>query len=346
MSGTKLADVIVPAKFTGYAQQRTTEKSLIIQAGIVTRDSELDGLLAGGGKIFDSPSFNDLANDEENVADDTGNDSVAKKIETLREAQIRLSRNQSWKASDISGQLAGADPMTAIGNLVGDYWVRRLQALFIATWSGIFKMNAANPTAASSHSKGDMIVDIAGTGASAVTTAQMFGADHVIDTSLTMGDSIDQLGLMVVHSVIYGRMQKQNLIAFIPDARGEVRIPTYLGHRVVVDNGVPNYTRGTNGKCYETWFFGAGTSRLGVGSPKVPTAVTRDEKANNGSGEEVLHNRIELCLHPVGHRFNANASGKAGGPSNAVLGTETTWTRSFTERNQIRAACLITRENA
>ena len=118
MSGTKLADVIVPAVFNGYVQQHTTEKSLIIQAGIVTRDADLDADLVGGGKIFDSPSFNDLANDTENIADDEGGNAVPKGISTLREAQVRLSRNQNWKASDISGQLAGADPMSAIGNLV------------------------------------------------------------------------------------------------------------------------------------------------------------------------------------------------------------------------------------
>jgi hypothetical protein len=35
-------------------------------------------------------------------------------------------------------------------------------------------------------------------------------------------------------------MQKNNLIDFIPDAEGHINIPTFLGRRVIVDDGMPN----------------------------------------------------------------------------------------------------------
>ncbi|HEL8745379.1 TPA: coat protein, partial [Listeria monocytogenes] len=62
----------------------------------------------------------------------------------------------------------------------------------------------------------------------------------VLDAKQLLGDSSDRLSLMVMHSAVYTALQKQNLIAFIPNARGEVNIPTYLGYRVVVDDGVPS----------------------------------------------------------------------------------------------------------
>ena len=86
---------------------------------------------------------------------------------------------------------------------------------------------------------------------------------------------------------------------------------------------------------------------MGAGSPKVPTAVVRDEAANNGAGEEVLHNRVEWILHPVGHAWAAAQTAK-GGPSNAAttnnLAHEDSWRRSFPERKQLKVARLITRE--
>lgn len=365
----KLADVITPETFSGYVQQITTEKTNIIQAGIVSRDAHLDSLLSGGGKVFHSPSFDDLDHDvEENIADDTSGDSTPNGITTLQEVQIRLSRNQSWGATDLSAALAGADPSTAIAGRVGGYWSQRLQRLFVATWRGIFAMNDATAAGAvpggttgdvSTHGKGDLTNNLAykadGTKITFNAATTVFSGNAFIDTTLTMGDSLNELGLMIVHSVVYGRMQKQQLITFIPNARGEVNIPVYQGHRVIVDNGMPNNfnpdgTKATTSAddgwgTFETWMFGANTTRLGMGSPKVPTAVTRKEEANMGSGESVLFNRQELIMHPVGHAWE-NSQSASGGPTNAIISNKSNWIRTFKERNQIRVARLLTREYA
>jgi hypothetical protein len=83
-----------------------------------------------------------------------------------------------------------------------------------------------------------------------------------------------------------------------------------------------------------------------MGSPKVPTEVWRDPAAGNGSGQEVLHSRIELCLHPVGHAYVGTPAN--GGPSNAAttnnLAHQDSWKRVFPERKQIKIARLKTRE--
>lgn len=148
----------------------------------------------------------------------------------------------------------------------------------------------------------------------------------------------------MVHSIVYNRMQKNNLIDFIPDARGEVNIPTFLGRTVIIDDGVPN-----TGGVYDTWFFGAGAVRLGVGSPKVPTETQRKPDAGNGGGQEVLYSRLEWCIHPNGHAWVATGAGD-GGPTNAGtthnLAAATSWRRVFPERKQIKIARLITREHA
>lgn len=346
---TRISDVVVPEIFTGYVQLLTEQKSRLIQSGALVTDGALSALLAGGGRTFNVPSFRDLDNDEDNVSGDeaddsfTGgsNNSTPKKILTQTEVAVRLSRNQSWSSTDLTASLAGTDPMNAIAGLVAGYWSRRLQAAFVATMNGIFAMNAAAPANNSTHTEGDMTNDISGVSYSAGVTD--FSAEAALDGLVTMGDSQDDLGMVMVHSIVYNRMQKNNLIDFIPDARGEVNIPTFLGRTVIVDDGVP-----ATGGVYNSWFFGPGAVRLGVGSPKVPTATDRKEDAGNGAGQEILYNRLEWCIHPNGHAYRGTPGN--GGPSNAAttnnLANVASWIRAFPERKQIKIARLITREHA
>lgn len=343
---TMIADVIVPSIFTPYSQLLTETKSRLIQSGAVQRDAELDRLLAGGGLTFEAPSWKDLDDDAERVSTDsvpveyTGGTAAPdpKKTGTVQETAVRLNRNQSWNTADLASVLAGADPADSIAQRVAAYWVRRQQAAFIATMTGVFADNAAAP-AGTEHVQNDMTNDVSGGAYIAGVTD--FSAEAFLDAALTMGDSQEGLRMVMVHSVVYNRMQKNNLIDFIPDARGEILIPTFLGREVIVDDSMPK-----SGAVYETWLFGPGAVRMGVGTPKVPTEVHRLPGAGNGGGSETLYNRVEWCMHPIGHKYAGTAA--SGGPSNAAtannLAHAGSWERVFTERKQIKVARLITRE--
>lgn len=340
---TRIADVVVPEVFSPYAQQLTEQKSRLIRSGAVMLDDVLNNNLSGAGLTFNEPSFRDLEDGEENVSNDDPNDnSTPDKIGTATEIQIRLSRNKSWSSMNLTADLAGVDPMDAIANRVSDYWVRREQQAFIATIKGVFADNAAAPTA-TEHVQNDMTFDISG--ASFSNGVTNFSSAAFIDTTATMGDSMEDLGLVMVHSIVYARMLKNNLIDFIPDAinPNAKAIPTFLGRVVIVDDAMPN-TAGV----FESWLFGAGAVRMGRGLPKNATEVESKPSAGNGAGQEILYNRKELILHPVGNAFVATPV--AGGPSNAAttgnLANAASWQRVFTERKQIKMARLITREFA
>lgn len=335
---TRLADVVVPQIFTPYVQQRTAEKSRLILSGAVVVDPRFTTLLSGGGLTFNEPSFKDLDNDAENVStDDPAQNSTPNKIGSATEIQVRLSRNNSWSSMDLTAQLAGADPMMSIADRVSDYWLRRKQAAFVATMNGLFANNASATDAY--HTQNDMTFDIKGAAFSNGVTN--FSAEAFVDATLTMGDSMEDLSMLMTHSVVYGRMQKNNLIDYIPDSEGKVNIPTFLGRVVVVDDGVPQ-TAGV----FETWLFGSGAVQWGAGDPAVPTEVYRAPSAGNGSGQDVLHNRVEWVIHPNGHAYVGVAAN--GGPSNAAtannLAAAASWRRVFSERKQVKIARLITRE--
>jgi hypothetical protein len=212
---TQITDLVVPEIFTPYVQQLTEEKSRLIQSGATTVNPILSNFLSGGGLTVDVPSFKDLDNEEENIPTDdpadsiiasyqggtptdaNRKDSVPKKTGTSTEIAVRISRNQSWSAADLAADLAGADPMGSIASRVAKYWALRFQAIFVATTNGIIKANVA-------ANGGDFQNDVSGAAfADGVTN---FSAEAFIDAAATMGDSSDDLSLMMTHSVVMARI--------------------------------------------------------------------------------------------------------------------------------------------
>lgn len=340
---TQIADVVVPQIFTPYTQQLTQEKSRLIRSSAISMDAALNLVLAGGGLTFNEPSFKDLDDDAENVStDDNTSSSTPNKIGTSTEIQVRLSRNSSWSSMDLTADLAGADPAQAIASRVSDYWVRRMQLAFVATMAGVFADNAAAPSGSDTHTQNDMTRDISNAGTFVDGTTN-FSAEAFIDASVTMGDSMESLTMVMMHSLVYARALKNNLIDFVADSTNPnaTKIATFLGREVIVDDGVPRVSG-----VFQTWLFGAGAIRMGMGSPKVPTETLRVPAAGNGGGQELLFNRVEWCMHPVGNAYIGTSP--SGGPTNATssnnLANAGSWSRHFPERKMIRIARLITCE--
>lgn len=336
MALVQLSDVVVPRRFTSYVQQQTEVKSRLIQSGAVARVGLLDDFLAGGGSIFNVPSFQDLPDDADNVSSDDApgsNDSTPFKTATSEEIAVRLSRNGSWSSADLAASLAGADPMESIASRVSDWWARRIQDSFIATVKGVLADNTANDS-------GDYTFDASNSGSFGAGVTE-FSAKNFLSATLTLGDSMEDVSMVMMHSVVYNKAQNANLIDFIPDARGEVNIPTFLGRQVIVDDRMPNAAN-----VYDTWLFGFGAIGLGMGLPKVPTEVFRNPEAGNGGGVETLYSRQDFLLHPAGHAYSGTYP--KGGPTNAAtsnnLAAATSWDRVYPERKQIKFARLLTTE--
>jgi len=335
----QISDVVVPEIFTPYIQQLSATKSRLVQSGALAADSMLNQKLAGGGLTFNVPSWQDLADEDDNVSTDAATDVIESLgHSTSQEIAVRMSRNQVWSDADLSSALAGSDPMDAIASRVANYWSRRLQAAFVATIKGVFADNDAAP-AGTEHTQYDLTNDVSSSSYQAGVTD--FTAGAFIDAAVTAGDSAEDLGILMVHSIVYSRMQKNNLIDFVPDSDGKTSIPTFLGRTVIVDDSLPY-----SGNVYDSWMFGVGAVRLGVGTPDVPTEIDRIASAGNGGGQEKLHSRVEWCIHPVGHKFAGTAAN--GGPSNAAtsnnLAHAGSWERVYPERKQIHIARLKTRE--
>jgi hypothetical protein len=352
MAVTKIADVIVPSVFTEYSQQLTMQLAAFIQSGIVVLDPQLNALLAGPGLTFNLPSWNPLADTDEDLqSDDDTVNSVPEKVGATQEVGVRLSRHKSWSAMDIVATLAGSDPMESVARQTATYWAQRLQKTAIATVQGVFADNAAAPTG-TEHVQNDLTNDISDDSAGAYEEGVTdFSAEAVIDTATLMGDAMAALTGIVMHSIVYAKALKNDLIDFEPDSNGRLTLPSFMGKRVVLDDGVPNPAgagaAATAAGVYHTWLFGTGALRMGRGSPPVPTEMERKPSAGNGAGQDILHNRVEWMIHPTGHKYAGTPPNS--GPSNAStsnnLAHAASWQRVFAERKMIKMARLITKES-
>lgn len=334
MALTRLSDAIVPEMFFNYMVQDTTERTDIFRSGIIRNDAEIAAKLAGGGSTFNNPFWNDLGSTEADVAsDDPAVLGTPSKITAGKDIVVRQVRAHGFSTADLSGVLAGSDPMMRIRSKVNDYWDRQFQASLVATSYGVYLSNVANNSS-------DMIYSVATDSASAVTSAELIDAEKIIDACYTLGDASEDLKVLAMHSTVVKRLVKLDLIDYVKDSTGNTRIPYYLGKRVIVDDGCKTVT-GTNRVTYITMLFGEGAMSWGEAPTPTPVAVKRDEDGGAGMGIETLWTRRQYAMHPNGIKWTSSSmSGEF--PTNAELATAANWLRVYPERKQVKIAFLAT----
>jgi hypothetical protein len=318
MAATKLTDVIVPEIFNPYVVSRTAELSAFWSSGIVGELPEVAALM-GGGKTVNMPFWADLQGADE-VIDDT-TDLTINKISPAQDEAVICIRGKAWGATDLSAMLAGSDPMTAIGDLVAGYWARKMQATLLSTVKGAFSTTLSGGSMAAATLNISTLSPVA---------LRIFTPEGLLDACQLLGDAQDSLAGIACHSATYNLMLKDDLIDFVKPSDGGDAIATYLGKRVIVDDGLP-VTTGV----YTTYIFGPGAIGYAEGAPKVPTEVER--QALVGGGTDVLVNRRKFVLHPRGVAWMGNVTPT---PSNTQLETATNWKRVW-EQKQVRMVRFI-----
>lgn len=308
MAATLLADVIVPELFNNYVIERTAQKSLLRQSGIIANMTEILGDKLGGTTV-NMPFFQDLTGADE-VVDDTQNLTI-NNITTSQDVAAKLYRAKVFGASDLSGDLAGTDPMAAIATLFADWWVRTEQATLLKVLEGAF----------GAASMASNVLDISG----AVGVAANFDADSFLDAIAKLGDRQDELAGVAVHSATYRKMKGLDLIDFIKPSEGDKMIPTYMGHFLLVDDSLPVPAADT----YITYIFGVGSVGYAEAPTKVPVEVGREPL--QGGGTDYIVNRKHFVMHPRGIKWQGTPSGPTA--SNTELATGTNWARVWEAKN-------------
>ena len=336
MATTRLSDIIDVTVFRDLPPVNGPEKTAFYDSGVVTRNALLDELASAAGKTAELPFWKDLDGSIElNYSDDDpSNTATPQKVVQGEQVARKAFVNQGWQAADLASELAlGARAIDQVRNRTDTYFTRQWQRRLVATTNGIIADNVANDG-------GDMVVDVAAEAIASQDAGTKFNRDAFVEATNTLGDRYDELSAISVHSAVYSQMVKNDDIDFIPDSEGNLVIPTYLGLRVIVDDGMNVEAGSTDGFKFTSVLFGAGAFGFGVGSPEVPVEVERYADQGNGGGIETLWVRETYVLHPFG--FKAT-----GTPSNGITFTQAELATAGTvdrviERKNIPLAFLVT----
>lgn len=327
MAAVQIADIYEPLTFNQAVDEKAIELNAFLQSGCMVNDPALTEQAAAGGRIGDLPFDKALATDTEPnySSDDPASFSVPVGSDTSLMKWRLAAMNESWSTMNLTRELALWDPLTAIVNRVAKWWATQIEKRVISTFVGVYNDNV---DADSSDMVNSIYSDVV---AGSITAAMVISAEAVIDTQQTAGDHQEVFTAIAMHSVTYSNLKKQNLIDFIPDARGEVMIPFYLGMRVVYDDSMP-VIAGTNSPMYITILFAQGVLRNGQGRNTVPSELERLPSAGDGGGQDILYYRRNEIIHPHGISF-VSASVSAESATLAELELATNWTRVMTRKN-------------
>jgi hypothetical protein len=326
-----LADIdFVPELFLSYQQEINQAQSAFFRSGIIAQNDLITQAFATGGREIVIPFFDDLSGEDEVLSDVIG--LTPAQIGSGRQTGVRNLRGRAWQSSDLAAELAGSDPMMAIAQRTGEYWVRRVQATLIAQLVGLF--GAGGPLASSNA--------VGGT-STALTGAQ------IVKAIAKLGDSGKRLTAIAMHSAPYYYLVEQDLIipaaspAIVPTSQLDTRISgemlemgTYGGRTVFVDDTLPvsigTGTGGTN--VYTSYLFGRGAFAYAEILPKQSVETDR----NILKGIEVLVNRKEYLLHPVGMAFQGTVAGNS--PTNTEFQNVSAYSQAFSDNRNIRMVAL------
>lgn len=328
MSTTQIADLYSPLTFGRRITESQINLNAFIASGIMSNDQALAAQAAVGGTIGEMTNYNPMVNSEPNYS--TDNPATIASTDKVTSAVMRYRKffgNRGWSFMSLASMInlqQGQDPVDVVTSQIGQYWANVNETRVIRSALGVLADSVAN------HSS-DMLVSVATDGAGAVTAAERISADVVLDAKQTLGDHASKLNAIAMHSVVKTRLQKDNLIEYIPDARGEVMIPTYLGYRVIEDDSMPAVA-GTNRITYTCILFAAGAFGYADVPTEMPSEMDRNSGAGNGSGESVIWSRNSGIIQPMGYSFTSNSvAGQSATWSELELATN--WTRVHNRKN-------------
>ena len=324
---TLRSDVIIPEIFTPYVIEQTTLRDAFLASGVVQPLAELNA--TEGGDFINVPFWKaNLSGDFEVLTDSTS--LIPGKIQADKQVGVILHRGRAFESRDLAALAAGADPMAAIGAKIADYVANQRQKDLLACLAGVFGAIDGNV--------GAPFVDLSIDGLSG-DSPTVLSPRHVAEARSLLGDQGDKLVSMAVHSKVYYDLVERRAIDFIYDDKGaadssaaqgstatsfgDVRVPTFMGLRVIVSDDVQVAGSGATSE-YATYFFTQGAIASGE-QMAMQTETDRDILAKSDAMSIDLH----YCYHPVGARWKVTTTN----PTRAQLETITNWEKVYETKN-------------
>jgi hypothetical protein len=310
MAESKLASLVVGAEdlFNDYTITRIMEKSQFFRSGIIVPSQ---ALVPEKGKFMHFPMFHEM-----DGADEVLKDNASLTVNALTtEDQIAavLGRGKAFGVNDLVKFVSGTDPLRAMANYVGDYWVRRYDNALISV------VNGTSAALDAAHGAGTIINDISG----AAGAASNIDAAASYDTIGLLGEFAMDVTHVVMNSAVHTYLNKGDLIDIDFPVSASRPVKTYLGKEVIIDDNIT-----AAGGVYHTYF--CRPAALGFADGTAPeVSVEFDRNILSGSNE--MTTRRRFVIHPSGVALNVSGaegievSTNALGYSNATLANAGAW---------------------
>ena len=345
MAITTIGDIVtgnVPVLLS-YMTQDPVEKTAFFQSGILAPTPYAAEIARGPSNLANIPFWKAIDSSiEPNYSNDIYQDIATPRNVQTGEMMARVAYlNEGFGQADLTVELTSQNPLQSVATRLDNFWQRQAQRRLLATSLGIYNDNVAATDAF--HTQNDMVVDVSAT--------LGFDAGAFIDATQTMGDALmsnsgEVLGVIAMHSFVYGQARKLQLIDFIRDSENNTEFASYQGYRVVVDDSMTVVGAGADRK-FISIIFGNGAIGYGEGNPTNPLAYEREESRGNGGGVETLWSRKTWLLHPLGYSFTSAVITGNGSETVARsaswqdLANATNWNR-VVERKHVPIAFLVT----
>lgn len=306
-----------PELFMEYMEELSPEPTAFIQSGIIRQDPELQARITEGNLVT-VPFYKPLTGNSQNY---DGSNITVNSIESATQTGIIIGRANAWGTQDLAAELASKDPQMSIAQKVTKYWQEEWQRTLIKQLNGVFAA-----TNMSTH-----VYDLSIEDGNNAQDVNLMGTDAIIDAiQSAIGDNGNKIVALSVHSRVYARLQKLNLITFEPYGDQNILVPTFLGKRVIVDDAHTVEAGGTSGFKYTSYLYAAGSIGAAEGKVKVPVETDRDSLT--AGGQEWLVNRQRKIYHMYGTTFTSDSLASIS-PTDAELATGSNWDKVYNDKN-------------
>lgn len=339
---TAISDIVVPRIFTPYMAENKPAKLIMLEdSGILAAPApEIAERFNAGGSQIEVPYWEDLDDSEPTVIDDTDTKITVAKIgaSDMKAYKHRLAKKHGAKTvASYAATGRGDSAMNRVAERISAYWGRRKEERIIATAEGVIADNVANDA-------GDMVYSVYSDVASP-NAANRISYPAINRARLTMGENLDDLRVIAMHSFVYATLLDDEKIEFKKPSEAPFEVPYYAGMMVLHSEMMP-VTAGTNSDMYDCYLFASGAFMNIDDVPNRPTIygnegteITRDPDIGNGGGADYLTTRRFELIHPAGTDFTGAVLAKTQGATLAELRNAANWDRKY-QRKNVKFACL------
>lgn len=315
-----------PEVFAEYMAEQPTWNDRILASGVLVQDDEIMNLIGDKGNVATLPFYVPIDEEESQALNNDGEtNNTPVEISGKKQTAMLIQRMKAWKAKDFTRELTGADPLQHVGNSIAGYYkqvrTRDLMSIIDATLS-LSEME--------SH-----ITDLS-------TAETPDSANKIDDTTLifaqqkALGDSAENMGLLILHSYIYARYKVMGLVDYnkytIKNAiEREVELPTIGGFIPVVTDRFTVDTTKPEVPIYKTYMLGTG-SVLTCDKTNYEEPYYTDYDPETAGGIQKLYTKQGYVMHPNGFSIDPTKISKES-PTVAELGAKANWSLAFKEKN-------------